>query len=253
MGLSSNTIIHFTRNKSSLAGILKETFKVKYCHETISNLKGTHEFLVPIVSFSDIPFSQILNHINSYGCYGLGLSKSWAKSKGLNPVLYLDNHSTLTKNILYHTPRSLLIDSKAYVINHMESEHRQAFDFIRYVKNYQGDLNRIGKKTISNYRFSDEREWRYSIDPIKPNVFFASINGFNTDKLNMVKEKLNKSIEDERLRFTPKDINYIIVKKEVERDAIIGLIEKTKNKFSFSEVKRLSSRIISTEQLKTDF
>lgn len=108
MGLSSNTIIHFTKNKSSLAGILKETFKDKYCHETVSNLEGKHEFLVPIVSFSDIPFSQILNHINSYGCYGLGLSKSWAESKGLNPVLYLDNRSTLTKNILNHTPRLLL-------------------------------------------------------------------------------------------------------------------------------------------------
>lgn len=135
----------------------------------------------------------------------------------------------------------------------MKGEHRQAFDFIRYVKNYQGDLKRNGKKTRRNYRFSDEREWRYSIDPSKPNVVFKGINNFNTDKLNRVKKELNKSIENERLQFTPEDINYIIVKKEVERDAIIGLIERTKNKFSFSEVKRLSSRIISMEQLKTDF
>lgn len=82
---------------------------------------------------------------------------------------------------------------------------------------------------------------------------FKGINDFNTDKLNRVKKELNKSIENERLRFTPEDINYIIVKKEVERNEIISLIERTKNKFSFSEVKRLSSRIISTEQLKTDF
>lgn len=249
MGLSSNSIIHFTRNKTALMGILNETFRVKYCHETIHYKEGKYEFLVPIVSFSDIPFSQI----NNYGCYGIGLSKKWAESKGLNPVLYLERQSPLTRNILINTPGAVWRTSKLKAINEMKEADRHSFDFIRYLKNYQGDLKRTNKKIVKNYRFSDEREWRYSINPSKPYIVFGNVEGWSANKVKKGKMELNKSIENERLHFTPNDINYIIVKNEIERDYIIDIIEKTKEKFSYAEVKRLSSRIISTQQLKTDF
>lgn len=177
MGLSSNSIIHFTKNKSALAGILKETFKVRYCHEIIHHKEGKYEFLVPIVSFSDIPFSQIIDHINNYGCYGIGLSKKWAESKGLNPVLYLDKNSTLTKNIIINTPGAICRTNKLEAINNMGEDDRRAFDFIRYLKNYQEDLKRVGNKILKNYRFSDEREWRYAINPKQPYIAFGNVEG----------------------------------------------------------------------------
>ena len=83
MALSSDTLIHFTNSKEALKGILADNFKIKYCQETIK-LHGVEEVLhIPMVSFCDIPLSQIKNHISSYGNYGIGLSKKWALKKRL--------------------------------------------------------------------------------------------------------------------------------------------------------------------------
>ena len=72
MGLSSNSLIHLTKSKDALIGILKEGFRIKYCLENIGarNIKVGAAF--PMVSFCDIPLSEIKNHIENYGDYGVG-------------------------------------------------------------------------------------------------------------------------------------------------------------------------------------
>ncbi|WP_169336025.1 abortive infection system antitoxin AbiGi family protein [Flavobacterium rivuli] len=253
MGLSSNSIIHFTKNFSSLKGILEGNFKIKYCRETIHSTLKSIDVLIPMVSFCDIPFSQILNHIDSYGSYGLGLKKTWAEKNGLNPVLYLDKSSSLSNNISVHLI-SRLIDGKNKITDLDENEKR-TLDIVRYIKNYQGNLVRFRKKIILNYRFSDEREWRYVLDTSHESLIFGNIINFdnNENRIKSAKAKNNTKIENERLAFTPEDISYIIVKAESERDVLIRSLERIKGKYPHDEVKRLTSRILSVEQLKTDF
>lgn len=251
MGLSSNTIIHFTKNISNLKGVLTDGFKISYCRETINVKSKKYDLLIPMVSFCDIPFSQIISHIDSYGSYGIGLKKSWAEKKGLNPVLYLEKDSLLTENILENLYKHLTVSKTK--ITELDEDEKCRFDFIRYVKNYQGDLSRIGKKTIPNYRFSDEREWRYVIDPKLDYPLFGNLKNIAVDKISAAKKMQNKKIETERLTFTPEDINYIIIKNELERDKIIDTLTKVNGKYPHEDVKRLTSRIISAEQLRTDF
>ncbi|RXR18954.1 hypothetical protein EQG63_05780 [Flavobacterium amnicola] len=251
MGLSSNTVTHFTKSLSNLKGILTENFKVRYCREIINAKSKTYDLLVPMVSFCDIPFSQIVNHIDSYGCYGIGLKKKWAEECGLNPVLYLDKHSSLTENMLLHLYKHLTASKSK--VTELDSDEKCRFDIIRYTKNYQGDLNRIGKKAIKDYRFSDEREWRYVIDPKLDYPLFGNLKNITVAKIPEAKNMQNKKIETERLQFTPEDINYIIVKYESERDKVIETLEKVNAKYPHEQVKRLISRIISVEQLRTDF
>ncbi|MBC7750941.1 MAG: hypothetical protein H7Z73_04365 [Candidatus Saccharibacteria bacterium] len=76
MALSSNSIIHFTNEKDNLKNILEGNFKIHYCTESIKLTSAkTTIFLSPMVSFCDIPLSEIKHHMESYGSYGIGLTK----------------------------------------------------------------------------------------------------------------------------------------------------------------------------------
>ncbi len=98
MPLSSNTLIHFTANKEALKGILADNFKLKYCKEVLNwGDKSPMELYVPMVSFCDIPLSQIKEHISRYGHYGIGLTREWAVANKLNPVLYIQPGSSLAQ------------------------------------------------------------------------------------------------------------------------------------------------------------
>ena len=162
MGLSSNSIIHITAYREALEGIIKDNFDVRCCRENVLLNDKSFPCLVPMVSFCDIPLSQVKNHLESYGdkdkkAYGIGLTKEWAVKMKLNPVLYVEKESALANSYCYSIFKSL----NGSKLSEFTNSQKSILDILRYMKNYQGDLVRKGKKTIDNYRFSDEREWRY--------------------------------------------------------------------------------------------
>ena len=80
MAVSANTLFHFTDEKSKLMGILKNSFYPKYSLEDISNATPEVSIYrtahIPMVCFCDIVFSQIKNHIDFYGDYGIAFTKT---------------------------------------------------------------------------------------------------------------------------------------------------------------------------------
>jgi hypothetical protein len=240
--------------KSRLIGILKDNFKLKYCRETIDTNKRKFDLLIPMVSFCDIPFSQILSHVENYGCYGIGLKKVWAEKNGLNPVLYVDKKSSLSENFFEHIYKMNVGEEKK--ITGLTLEEKYTYDIFRYLKNYQGDLKRAEKKIVKDYRFSDEREWRYVLPVQSEHMMFGQIplTKSNEDEfIKKAKAYLNGKIESEKLYFEPEDINYIIIKNETERDDIIRTLENVKGKYPHEQIKRLTSRILSSQQIRSDF
>lgn len=95
MPISTSTVFHFTRSSENLISILAHTFRPHFCLEDLnvvmpdSRHEEDLEFAIPMVSFCDIPLSQVSPHLKHYGNYGIGLSKDWAISSGLAPVLYV--------------------------------------------------------------------------------------------------------------------------------------------------------------------
>ncbi len=245
MALSSNTLIHFTSSKVALKGILTENFKMKYCRETIQ-FRGTKYVLhIPMISFCDIPLSQIKNHIANYGHYGIGLSREWALKNRLNPVLYVQGNSTL-------------VESYQELLKYLHAEEQKgtsdktarqmAADIVRYIKNYEGPLERAGVK-IDKYRYSDEREWRHV--PGRS----ASCKMLYTDSelKNNGKDAANDDISSLRLDFDPDDIKYIIIKSDDEIGEFFEHLRNAKgDRYSLRQVERLTTRILTSDQIHGD-
>jgi hypothetical protein len=247
MPLSANTLIHFTWEKDSLKGILQGDFRISYCKETIQFDVSPTVVYVPMVSFCNIPLSQIKEHMFKYGNYGIGMKKEWVNEQKMNPVLYVARNSSLASSYM-GAVREFFSDP-TWKPN-VNTGHMKLIDIIRYIKNYEADLIREGKIT-ENYRFSDEREWRYAPPFSDDYPFFLHEKAFNE---NGGKSVFNERISNLRLKFTPNDIRYIIIEKESEIDEFIKYLRSVKGmNYSDMDVERLTTRILTSEQIFTDF
>lgn len=248
MGLSSNSIIHFTSEKEALKSILTTNFRPNYCKEIVAFGNIYIMYAAPMVCFCDIPLSEVKDQISKYGKYGLGLTKEWAEKKGLNPVLYLDKNSILSISYLKIYER-LIIDPNKTILD-LSIEQKQIVDILRYIKNYQNDLIRKGQ-VYKNYRFSDEREWRFVPDITNDFPLILSMSGNETKE---VKEVINNLLKDIRLEFEPNDIKYIIINTEDEISEFLSLLRDSKGKkYSYNDVEKLMTRILTTDQIMSDF
>lgn len=250
MALSPQSLFHFTKNKRDLFGILENGFKLSYAREEILTENENISVRIPMVSFCDLKLSEIKDHIKSYGNYGIGLKKEWARKQGLNPVWYLSMESPQCKTVL-----SLLkkIENK-YENNKIdmipEGISSSSYSLLNYIKNYEGPLKRENKEIKKTYRFADEREWRYCLPANYSNPNFK-INKFGgIERATEDKMVLNKRIESLRLDFNPDDISYIIVKNNNDVTSLYQHMEKNS---SFIDPKFLQSRILTSDQIKNDF
>ncbi|MEO6722630.1 MAG: abortive infection system antitoxin AbiGi family protein [Ferruginibacter sp.] len=246
MAISTNSIIHYTDTIDKLTSILSEGFSIKYCAEElqIENDMGSNA-AHPMVSFCDIPLSHSAKHFDAYGKYGIGLSKDWANTMGVNPVLYLETKSSISKTI-----GSLLADRRKTSTNLTKEQKENVLRIKCFSKNYSGHLKRK-KIDEKNYRFYDEREWRLvpELEQLNSASFSIGLVSYETDK-----EKYNDKLKDLRFIFKPKDISYIIVDKTNEIPKIINLLRsKYSDKCTAQELDILFSKICSTQQIKDDY
>lgn len=243
MSLSPSTLFHLT-SKQGLKGILADNFKIKYCLEKLNHKTKPVEIAIPMVSFCDIKISEIVEHIEKYGHYGIGLSKEWAVEKGLNPVIYLNSSSDFASKLIDN------LRETSNDLNLTRDKRVNNADIIRYSKVYEGPLMRKGK-TIEKYRFADEREWRY-VPPFNEN--FLAWVGNNQYDTNAKKRTANSKLNAERLYFNANQILYVIVKDESEIEEIIAHIRHVKGKnYTMHEIDRLTTRILSCERIIKDF
>lgn len=248
MALSTNSIIHFTKKMSSLKGILKNGFQVFYSTELLkTSNKGNMHAAFPMISFCDIPLTQVKKHLDSYGNYGIGLKKSWAKSNKLNPVLYFDQNSEL---IEFFKSEFVRLNNK------LKSSQIKLVDIIylikilSYSKNFEGDLTRKSK-TINNYRFFDEREWRFvpNSTMLKKAKAFIYTQDYIKDPV-----KYNKTLNHIKVTFKPNQISYIIVKDESNIKSITKYIRNIfASKCNMDELEIIMTKILTTDQIKSDF
>lgn len=250
--LSSNTLFHFTDSIENLYSILINDFYPRYSLEFYSLFfPKSREKAIPMVSFCDIPLSQVINHSRIYGSYALGMTKKWGLKNEISPAIYVYKNSRIS--LAYQKIEdAILFDEKTEI----SLEGRMAVNEIyRYLKPYEGRLWRHGKLQRLRVRFYDEREWRYI--PSYQLLAKHKVSGaLSRDKYSNdeIRNDKNKKLEQFKLTFQPKDIKYIIVKNEKEiLEMLDNVINIKRGKFSYRDVQLLTTRIITMEQILDDF
>jgi hypothetical protein len=246
MPISTNSIIHYTDTFAKLKGILTEGLGIKYCSENLLvKGQGGSAAVHPMISFCDIPLSQSYKHFDAYGKYGLGLTKSWANTMGINPVLYMESNSSIIKTLI-----SLLENTRDVKTNLTVDQKLNILKIKCFTKNYSGPLKR---KDVDDkdYRFYDEREWRLVPDKNELNGARFSIAKSTYEK---DKERINNQISSIRFTFEHDDIAYIIVDKTSEIPKVIKILRDAySNKCTAQQLDILFSKISSTEQIISDY
>lgn len=254
MAVSSKSIIHYTYNINNIKGIINDSFlRLKYCKESILfDEDDEFEVAFPMVCFCDLPLSSSKEHIAKYGSYGIGFSKSWARRNRLNPVLYLEKGSIISKYISAQTDKILdKIEDKTIPKTEVIDELYKFATMVGFCKNHMGDLVRKGKKPVPNYVFYDEREWRYipSVETLDKAKILLSGSTYDSNK-----EKFNAKLKGKFLAFNHEDISYIIVKSEDDIAEIVDCIRaKYYNHLPAPTLHKLYTKVISVNQIHDDF
>ena len=254
--VSSNTLFHFTSERKYLLSILQNNFQSRYCFEILSGAMAKTKLpdwwnrAIPMTCFCDLTLSNTSKHLETYGNYGIGLTKEWGQRNGITPVLYVHEDSPLIECVKVSVAaleQSLIRSMNGNdddVLNRIADGLKSLIDF---TKPYVGNFKRRGK-IVKDVRFYDEREWRY-VPQNAPVLTETDIK--NATLLKNVTDEVWKT---STLEFSPDDVKYIIVEKDSE---ILDMYKEIKNikspKYSDDEIKKLQTRIISAEQIRDDF
>jgi hypothetical protein len=211
--ISSNSLFHFITKREWLLEILKnKAFQARYVYEDLPELN--YKVGIPMKCFCDIPLGLIKKHLNRYGNFGMGITKSFAKKHHLSPIIYIHEKSdtftryisTIKKNDIFKNQYSLIPYFKVDIRTRKGSD---------------------GKKTFE--RYYDEREWRF----IPPKAEFLDFTDFDIEeirnsRLDLENNRLATGEKEYLLQFDYSDITYIFVQFEKDVDKVIEAIRRMK-------------------------
>jgi hypothetical protein len=242
----------------------------------IKNSIAEHE--IPMVCFCDLPLSALDKHMGlseeeGYGKYGLGMSKDWGIAQKLNPVTYFTEESHVLRGMLDVTDRLYRIKQhydaemekliKKYGAEklHKKVSFRERMTVATYdYSNRAFDASRLAqqyykpyKNALNQYRYYDEREWRY-VPSLTDNPAINVSPIFAKDKDYEAKKTHYKVIIERHhmLSFNANDIKYIIVREDSSVDELIKRLSSIE-KYSDQDRNRLIGRIITYDQILEDF
>lgn len=217
MGLSSNIIWHQT-DFNGLRSILKsKRFLYSYSLESIKGKSDSShlDLAFPMISFCDIPLSDISEYLGKYGNYTIGMKRSWGKTVGLCPVWYRDKNAISLK-----TQMDLFRDISSKDPFSLTEEEFVLWQVIANTKNYEGKLI---KRKFSSYRFFDEREIR--IVPAYNELVSSEVKPFmNKEDYDTYKRNYGNSLISKMwISFEYSDIAYIIYSHQ--RNSVVKLFK----------------------------
>lgn len=236
--ISTKYLSHFTPKFDTLLKIVDNGFMPKECDEfqiykqdyqEIEILSNFYSMLaggienvdslihqVPMSCFCDIPHKIASRHRRVYGKYCFIMTKEWAISKGFSPLIYVPKDSKihfLLKSIGSIKDRLVQINQdEGFNIPAVTQLNQQLNLLFEFIKPY------INKS--DNYKYYDEREWRYT-PPAK--IPFDSLD------------------TTQYVKFGKNDFCFAIVQNAKEKSI---LLERLRDKFGYISSKRIKIKKI---------
>lgn len=216
MGLSSNVLWHMTKKDAFLSILKNKQFRYSYSLEKAFPVKDMKGVAFPMISMSDLPFSEIATTKWTYGDYAIGLSREWGVRNGFSPVWYCNVGSRVWLQLSKLVYEAATHDDKAYF--------GMGMYLMSNVKFVQAPLI-SPKRKFKNYRFYDEREYR-----LVPFITETDKEGIPPYILEEQYEEFKKengsSMLDFGVAFDYSDIKYLIVNSESNVEEVRKILSK---------------------------
>jgi hypothetical protein len=234
--ISSDSIFHFVKRRDWLLRILKDrAFKARYVYEELPHIR--FHVGIPMKCFCDIPLGVIKKHLSSYGKFGIGISKEYARRNAFSPVIYVHKNSDTMLRYLRQVKKTEFMKDPNSLLPYfkLDETYRKAKD---------------GRRLAT--RLYDEREWRW----IPKNPKYEDFAGFSEEeirnmRLDIVNGQLEKDKDQYKLPFEFSDITYIFVQQEEDVDKVIEEIRRSK--IDSRSADRLIAKIVTSRQIERDF
>lgn len=188
----SRSYFHYTKDLNTLIQILQNGFIGSFCREDFKYKKRLFSLYIPMVSFCDLPLSQITNI--TYGDYAIGMTSMWGNKENLTPVCYFPKYE---KN-----PLTRYISKVAYLFLDKKTNTQNA-TIVAYAKPKNKYTNQ--GHSSDNYK---EKECR--------RVQTTLITTEDCHK---------KQCSTLHLKFNENDISFIIVKNDTDRIHLLSIIK----------------------------
>jgi hypothetical protein len=197
-----------------------------------------------MVCFCDLPLSLIKKHLNEYGCFGIGMTKSWGIANGIAPVIYTHSKAKTRPSLARLTTGSIPLP---------KSVSRDLIFLAAHTKPFQGPAWRKDR-VKHRVPFYDEREWRYvpSIHG-EQSLFLAWKDYLNKSKRDLLHKLLKNR---HAIEVTPNDVRYLILKYEKDEANILKLhdflMRLYKKHYSRKDAILVSTTIMTDDCIKED-
>ncbi|HDS9031890.1 TPA: hypothetical protein QH776_004737, partial [Escherichia coli] len=112
--------------------------------------------------------------------------------------------------------------------------------------NYKGKLERTNEKTIENYIYADEKEWRYVPHPFVGDLW-PSLNLERVVEPNQ-KAVLSKKFSEFGIGFSFDDIKYILIPDDSHVSNLINCLMSIRNYDPY-----IISKVLTMDKVKQDF
>ena len=246
---SANVLFKFMKKLEYLEEILeKKAIPPRYYEESIEylELEGWPKITFPMICFCDINISRLIDHVQYYGKFGIGLKKQWGINHGVQQINYITHMSHL-KQVFTAAFNTIIQNDIEFPI-----VEESLLNSLLFMKPLYGQMWRNDHYDDKN--FTDEREWRYvpqitehdHIDLVLPKMYYG---------MNTVYNSYSESIKGLRhlwLEFDFDDVEYIMVETKNDRNNLIDFIINNEN-ININDRYELISKILVVDVISKDW